>query len=112
MLAYKLFRLRTNGTLGALFLSRRRVLEPGKWISAEILPKQKGYAYRPGWHVFMQNKIPKHLSAKGRVLLPVEGRKILGRHSRPKMQGGFWYTVMEIKIMATPSARKRGLYPR
>ena len=47
--AYKLFRVRKDGTLGPLFINRRQVVPIGEWLTAEE-HRTKGFAFRPGWH--------------------------------------------------------------
>lgn len=47
--AYKLLRLRKDGSLGPLFINRRMRVPVGEWLSAENHPT-KGYAVRQGWH--------------------------------------------------------------
>lgn len=47
--AYKLFRVRKDGTIGPLFINRKLVVVPGQWMEAESHPT-KGFALRPGWH--------------------------------------------------------------
>ena len=45
MKAYKLFKLRADGTLGPLFINRQQVVPIGEWLEAETHPTQ-GYAVR------------------------------------------------------------------
>lgn len=45
--AFKLLKLRRNGTLCPLFINRKQVISIGKWLPAEDHPT-KGYAHRPG----------------------------------------------------------------
>jgi len=49
MKAYKLLKLRKDGSLGPLFINRKQKIPIGKWLTAECHPT-KGYALRPGWH--------------------------------------------------------------
>jgi hypothetical protein len=49
-IAYKLFRVRKDGTLGPLFINRPQRVPVGKALVAEDHPT-KGFAFRPGWHV-------------------------------------------------------------
>jgi hypothetical protein len=87
--AYKLFRLRKNGTLGPLFINRKQVITPGAWLRAETHPT-KGYALRPGWHTAHVDSAP-HLSKKGRVWRKVTIADYTP-HIRPAAQGGLWFT--------------------
>jgi hypothetical protein len=47
--AYKLFRVRRNGTLGPLFIGRDIIVPIGEWIKAELI-ETKGFKFRPGTH--------------------------------------------------------------
>ncbi len=96
MIAYKLFRLRKNGTLGPLFINRKQVVEIGEWLEAKDYPT-KGYAHRPGWHC---SKIPeaKHLSEKGRVWARVEIKDFY-EYPRPSYQGGVWLIAGWMKVL-------------
>jgi hypothetical protein len=93
--AYKLLRVRRDGTLGSLFINRNQVIEPGKWLKAESYPTE-GFAFRPGWHCTHKRSAP-HLSKKGRVW-----KKVLIKNysiiERPKAQGGVWYLARWMKL--------------
>ena len=94
--AYKLFRLRKDGTLGPLFINKKQVLPLDQWLSAEDHPT-KGYAHRPGWHCLPNMEAP-HLTTKGRVWAQVvitESKEI----ERPESQGGAWYLANKMKIV-------------
>lgn len=94
--AYKLFRVRKDGTIGSLFINRKRVLPAGEWMKAEA-HKTKGFAFRPGWHAMAKPKAP-HLSMKGRKWFRV---KVHGELTclRPKSQGGVWYLAEHLLIV-------------
>jgi hypothetical protein len=98
MIGYKLFRVRRDGTLGSLFINRRRVLRPGRRYAAECYPTS-GFAVRQGWHILAKPEAP-HLSMAGRrwyeVEFPAKGAKSL---RRPERQGGLWYIATHITIM-------------
>ena len=94
--AYKLFRLRKDGSLGSLFINARRKLPIGKWMWAEDYPT-KGFQRRPGWHAMPQKKAP-HLSKKGRVWCEVEIAYVT-ENRRPEAQGGLWYLAKRMKIV-------------
>jgi hypothetical protein len=96
MIAYKLFTLRKNGTIGSLFINRKKVLEENVWYKAEEHPT-KGYAMRPGWHV-TENPIAPHLSPKGRVWRKVEIEDYY-EFVRPNSQGGKWYIAQKMKVI-------------
>lgn len=52
MTAYKRFHLRSDGTLGSLFVNRRAVLPVGAWLDAETTHPHPGLAHRPAWPVY------------------------------------------------------------
>lgn len=95
-IAYKLVRLRENGTLGPLFIDKSRVLSIGKWLNAEEKPT-KGFAFWPGWHC-CANPIAPHLSMNGRVWCKIQ-IKNFDKHLRPERQGGLWFTAKQMKIV-------------
>jgi hypothetical protein len=97
MIGYKLFRKRKDGTLGSLFIDRKRVIPIGKYLKAGIHPT-KGFAYRPGWHVCSRPNAP-HLSMKNRVWFKVRLRKNIIVIHRLISQGGIWYIAKEIKVL-------------
>jgi len=102
MKAYKLFKLRADGTLGPLFINRQQVVPIGEWLEAETHPTQ-GYAVRSGWHCTSQPVAP-HLSLKGRVWCEVEISNVT-EHVRPASQGGLWFTagwLRVVRILPTP----------
>lgn len=96
MKAYKLCRLRKNGTLGPLFIGRSKILPIGEWLSAEELPT-RGYALRPGWHTTSKPEAPHLAQHVDRVWVEVEIKDYY-RFDRPKHQGGFWYIAKQMKI--------------
>lgn len=95
MRAYKLMRIRKNGTLGSLFINRKAVIPMGEWLQAEEYPT-KGYAFRPGWHCTLKPHAP-HLSEKDRVWVEVE-IKDFQSYSRPESQGGEWLLANKMKV--------------
>lgn len=94
---YKLFRVRRDGTLGPLFVGKRRVLPVGEWLECETNLPHPGLAHRPGWHVLINPDAP-HLSRKGRQMYKVSFRGEMSRERRPACQGGEWVTAWEIRI--------------
>lgn len=94
--AYKLLRVRKDGSLGPLFINRRQRIDLNQWLPAEDHPT-KGYAHRPGWHASPQPEAP-HLSSKGRqwyrVLLQGVKEEI-----RPASQGGTWLIARRMKVI-------------
>jgi len=98
--AYKLFRLRNDGTLGSLFCNRRAVVPMFRWLKAEEHPT-KGLALRAGWHCCAKPKAP-HLKMKlangeQRVWCLVRIDKFT-KHQRPGSQGGLWYTAKRVRV--------------
>lgn len=96
MIAYKLFRLRRDGSLGSLFINRKIRLEVGVWQKAESHPT-KGFAVREGWHVTSSPNAP-HLSMKGRVWKKVEIKDYY-EMNRPESQGGKWFIAKRMRII-------------
>lgn len=94
--AYKLVRLRRDGTLGPLFIGRDIVIPIGRWMRARAI-RTDGFAFRPGWHCCAEPLAP-HLSKVGRVWCEVSIRQFK-RHQRPAAQGGLWFTAKQMKIV-------------
>ncbi len=94
--AYKLFKVRKNGTLGPLFINARLVVPIGKWLKAESHPTKR-FAFRPGWHCAPETFAP-HLGTKGRVWCEVQIRNFEAI-KRPKAQGNFWYLAKQLKVV-------------
>jgi len=97
MIAYKLFKLRKDGSLGPLFINCRQRLEVGQTYMAENHPT-KGYKVRPGWHCCKAPSAP-HLSTKGRVWAKVRITDY-EKHLRPPGQGGLWFTANRLTILS------------
>ena len=96
MIAYKLVKLRKNGTLGSLFIGASNVLPIGEWMYSEYIPT-KGYSPRQGFHCTLKPEAP-HLSKKGRVWVKVK----LSDYTffeRPESQGGIWIIAHVMKIL-------------
>ena len=95
-LAYKLLRVRKNGTLAPLFINRKQIIPIGRWLPAEDHPT-KGFAHRMGWHCTLKPVAP-HLTDKGRVwyIVLVEDFKI---YRRPESQGGLWVLAQKMKVV-------------
>lgn len=98
--AFKLLRLRADGTLGPLFINRSQVIPIGRWLAAEDHPT-RGYANRPGWHCCVKAEAP-HLktelaSGEQRVWCSVD---LIGveEFSRPPSQGGTWYLAKKMRV--------------
>ena len=94
--AYKLFRIRKDGTIGSLFINRKQKLVMGKWLVAED-HETKGYAHRYGWHCTAKPNAP-HLSKSGRKWFSVYIR-YFKKIKRPVSQGGLWFLAKRLKII-------------
>lgn len=89
MFAFKLFRVRKDGSLGSLFINPKARIPTGKRLVAKK-HVTKGFKVRPGWHCVAEPNAP-HLSMKGREwrMVWIAG---FTEHRRPAAQGGLWYT--------------------
>jgi len=96
MKAYKLFKLRADGSLGPLFINASQRIPMGLWLKSEDHPT-KGFAHRPGWHCTLKPEAP-HLKINSkRVWCEVEvcGTKL---YDRPESQGGTWVLAEWLKV--------------
>lgn len=96
MIAYKLLSKRKDGSLGPLFINRRKRLVLDQGYPAES-HQTKGYAFRPGWHCCRTRSAP-HLSDKDRVWAKVEIENYTSL-PRPASQGGSWLLAQHLKIL-------------
>lgn len=96
MLAYKLLRVRKDGTLGPLFINARQRIPVGQWLTAEA-HRTKGFAYRPGWHCTLKPEAP-HLSTRGRAWFAVLVEDCQ-TYARPQAQGGQWVLANRMKVL-------------
>ncbi len=102
VLAYKLIRKRSDGTLGPLFINRNQVIPLNTWLQAECIPTE-GFAVRKGWHV---TKVPlaphlKMQTSNGdvRVWMYVEVKDYV-QFLRPECQGGAWLLAQWMRVLA------------
>ena len=102
MKAYKLLRLRKDGSLGPLFINQKQRIPLGEWLEAED-HKTKGYAHRPGWHA-CEKPVAPHLKMNGRIWCEVEIDNY-EELKRPESQGAKWYISKKMKIVRTMSVR-------
>ena len=93
--AYKLIKLRKNGTLGPLFINATQIIPIGKWLEAEFHPT-KGYKERQGWHCTSEPNAP-HLSKNGRVWCEVSIEDY-EEMDRPQIQGSKWLLAQRMKV--------------
>lgn len=96
MLAYKLMRLRKNGTLGSLFINKKAVIPLNQWLQAYDFPT-KGYQRRFGWHCTFKPVAP-HLSTKNRVWVECEVEEYM-TYDRPESQVGCWILANKMRIL-------------
>lgn len=101
MKAYKLMRLKKDGSLGSLFIDRQASYPIGEWMIAEYIPT-KGFAPRFGWHCCFTPVAP-HLkeelsNGEKRVWVEVEVEK-WEKYDRPESQGGAWILAEQMKII-------------
>ena len=96
MIAYKLLSQRKDGSLGSLFIGRRKRIPVGKWMHAEDIPT-KGYAHRPGFHC-LAGPVAPHLSERNRVWAKVEIEDF-NEFLRPENQGGRWFLSQKMKVV-------------
>lgn len=97
MIAYKLMKLRKNGTLGPLFINRRKVVRIGETHTAEDHPTN-GFAHRPGWHCTRKPDAPHLKQKEDRVWIKVLISDFT-EHVRPENQGGLWYLANKITFL-------------
>ena len=110
MTAYKLFRVRQDGSLGPLFIHRRQRIEPNVWLEAEAHPT-RGYAYRPGWHCCADPVAPHLKMSQGRVWRRVRVEGVTW-YTRPAHQGGKWILAQRMMVegsveIVLPGAQER-----
>jgi hypothetical protein len=99
--AFKLFRVRRDGSLGPLFINPRQRIPVGVPLQAEE-HRTPGFAYRPGWHVTAKPEAP-HLSPKGRQWFRVLIEEY-EEHHRPAAQGGLWFTAKRMTVLGPLNA--------
>ena len=94
--AYKLFRVRKDGSIGSLFINPKERYELNSWMTAKPY-KRDGFQFRPGWHSLNEPKAP-HLSLKGRAWFLVKISSYT-THTRPVSQGGKWFLSNKLSIV-------------
>lgn len=101
IIAYKLFRLRKDGTITSLFINKTRTLPVGEWIVSENIPTQ-GFAERQGWHCTAEPSAP-HLKMELKSGEKRVWKKVLiedyTEFQRPENQGGLWFLANRMKIL-------------
>jgi hypothetical protein len=106
-IAYKLVKLRKDGSIGPLFINASLRISIGEWLKAEA-HKRKGFAFRPGWHCTKTADAP-HLkemlkSGEVRQWWKVEISDFVEK-MRPEAQGGLWYLAQNIRFLEPVSER-------
>lgn len=102
MRAFKIFRQRSDGTLGPLFINARLRVPLGQWLQAEDHPT-RGFAHRPGWHCTTEQNAPhikltpKH--GTKRVWCRVEIGGSITKYARPESQGGTWLLAERLRVL-------------
>jgi len=95
-IAYKLFSLRKDGTIGSLFINRPMRIPLNEWLIADFYPT-KNYTPRKGWHCSHKKYAP-HLSKRNRVWAKVKIKDYTVL-DRPDYQGGKWFLANEMKVL-------------
>lgn len=100
-IAYKLVKVRKDGTIGPLFINASLRIPVDTWLQAEA-HRRRGFAFRPGWHCTRVDQAP-HLKErlKGgeiRQWWKVEIADFEER-VRPENQGGLWYLAQKIRFI-------------
>jgi len=96
MIAYKLMRIRKNGTLGSLYNDASAVRPVGKWLTAETHYK-KGYKLRIGFHCLPKPFAPHLKLTNKRVWVEVDIDEFT-IFNRPTYQGGEWFLAKRMRI--------------
>lgn len=103
MQAFKLLRLRKDGTLGSLFVGRKYAIPVNCWLTAIKDLPHPGLAHRPGFHCCSTKSAP-HIkmtlkNGEKRVWCSVTIKNYTV-HERPECQGGIWYVADQMRIDA------------
>jgi len=101
MKAYKLVRLKRDGSIGSLFIDRKSDMPYGEWLEAEELPT-KGFKVNKGWHCTFKPVAP-HLkeelsNGEKRIWVEVEIEDY-AVYKKPESQGGWWILANKMKVI-------------
>jgi hypothetical protein len=101
-IAYKIVRIRKDGSLGPLFCNMKQRIPLNTWIQAECHPPPNK-TIRVGWHTTEKQTAPHiymTLPKKNikRVWVKVE-IKNFKECQRPISQGGLWYIAQWMKVL-------------
>jgi len=101
MIAYKLFHVRPDGSLGPLYINRKQRIPIDEWVEAENHPT-KGFAERPFWHCAAEPELG-HIKIgardSGRRAWYKVEIKDYTEFPRPKCQGRMWYLAKWIRVI-------------
>lgn len=101
MNAYKLFRVKKDGSLGSLFIGRDLTILKDRWMTAETNLPHPGLAHRPGFHCCAKMTAPhiklKLKSGEIRVWRKVEIEDY-ETIVRPASQGGVWFIAKQMLV--------------
>ena len=94
--AFKLFRIRKEGSIGSLFVEPTARHPIGTWIPAKAHSHKK-LKFRKGWHALIHPNAP-HLSKKNRAwyIVMVDNYEVI---DRPKNHGGKWVIAQKLNII-------------
>jgi hypothetical protein len=97
MIAYKLVKIRKDGSIGPLFINVKQRIPFGEWLEAEdhLNPK---FAHRPGWHCCFKMVAPHLKMMDNRVWVKCEVEDYT-TYPRPESQGGSWILANKIKFL-------------
>jgi len=100
-IAYKLVKVRKDGSIGPLFINARLRIKVGEWMLAEA-HRKKGFAFRPGWHCTRIPQAP-HLKERLKAGQNREWWMVeivdFEERMRPEAQGGLWYLAKKIRFI-------------
>jgi hypothetical protein len=99
MIAYKLFNVRADGTLGPLFIDKATVVPIGQWLTGVCVPTQ-GFAIRKGWHACLTPYAP-HLALRPKGKRPRVWCKVelAGDVTRKVVPQGEWYIAERMRVL-------------
>ena len=100
MKAFKIFKVRKDGSIGPLFINASQRIPLGEWQQARHDIQRKGFAYRPGWHAALSTDGAPHLKCDGvtRAWFEVEVEDFV-EYDRPAAQGGSWILAERMKVV-------------
>lgn len=97
IVAYKLFTLRKDKSLGPLFIDKKLRIPIGEWMIAES-HLTKGFSFRPGFHTLLQMEAPHLKMMDNRVWAKVEIEEYEFFH-RSEAYGGKWALANRMRVL-------------